>query len=379
MTGEKKEEKKKCSYEILLYRYKCSREALSGDEHCIFHSKDIEGKKDKFNDAFWEEFERQKKCDKKYDFTGFVFPPGFSFKEVELGKADNTRINLMEAKITRADLRKADLMGVDLSRADLSGANLTGVSLIDVKLMEADLVGADLTKADLMGAKLFGAGLLNVKLIGADLTKADLMGDDLTKADLTKADLMGADLRMADLGGADLTEAKLLAVDLRGANLQRANFEKCDITKIKYDRTGSYKGIRILNCYGDPLFVRFAKDQEYLEAFKEKHPYWYKLWLIFADCGRSFLRWALWSILIALVFGFLFMAIGPKSFKPKPEGYTWFSFFYYSIVTFTTLGFGDITPIKWYTEILVTIEVIFGYIMMGGLISIFANILARRS
>ena len=82
---------------------------------------------------------------------------------------------------------------------------------------------------------------------------------------------------------------------------------------------------------------------------------------------------------IALFFALIYLAFGPNSFKLKPGGYTWFSFFYYSIVTFTTLGFGDITPIKWYTEILVTIEVILGYIMLGGLISILANKLARRS
>jgi hypothetical protein len=82
---------------------------------------------------------------------------------------------------------------------------------------------------------------------------------------------------------------------------------------------------------------------------------------------------------IAIFFAVLFLLIGPEQFKPKPEGYSWFSFFYYSIVTFTTLGFGDITPISWCTEILVTIEVILGYIMLGGLISILANKLARRS
>ena len=52
---------------------------------------------------------------------------------------------------------------------------------------------------------------------------------------------------------------------------------------------------------------------------------------------------------------------------------TWFTFYYYSIVTFTTLGFGDIVPKNILAEILVTIEVILGYIMLGGLISIFAT------
>jgi len=49
--------------------------------------------------------------------------------------------------------------------------------------------------------------------------------------------------------------------------------------------------------------------------------------------------------------------------------------------TFTTLGFGDITPNihSWRAQVIVTFEVVVGYVMLGGLISIFANILARRN
>ena len=49
------------------------------------------------------------------------------------------------------------------------------------------------------------------------------------------------------------------------------------------------------------------------------------------------------------------------------------------IVTFTTLGFGDVVAANTFARILVTLEVMFGYIMLGGLISIFANKLASRS
>lgn len=56
-----------------------------------------------------------------------------------------------------------------------------------------------------------------------------------------------------------------------------------------------------------------------------------------------------------------------------------FSPYYFSIVTFTTLGFGDVLPLNWIGEIVVTIEVILGYIMLGGLISILSDKLSRRS
>ena len=59
----------------------------------------------------------------------------------------------------------------------------------------------------------------------------------------------------------------------------------------------------------------------------------------------------------------------------------WFMPFYYSIVTFTTLGFGDVVPDfnNGLMQLCVTLEVISGYIMLGGLISILATKLARRA
>ena len=52
---------------------------------------------------------------------------------------------------------------------------------------------------------------------------------------------------------------------------------------------------------------------------------------------------------------------------------------YFSIVNFTTLGFSDIVAANWQARFWVTVEVILGYVMLGGLISIFANKFARRS
>jgi hypothetical protein len=58
-----------------------------------------------------------------------------------------------------------------------------------------------------------------------------------------------------------------------------------------------------------------------------------------------------------------------------------FDVLYFSVVTFTTLGFGDVTPLHGNSaaQAWIMAEVIFGYIMLGGLISIFANKLARRA
>jgi len=144
-----------------------------------------------------------------------------------------------------------------------------------------------------------------------------------------------------------------------------------------------------------PVFGRQIKDDIYLLDKNERNSntkgikgWWYRtlyfLWWLFADYGRSFGRWALWSLGFAIVFAFIYYSFYTDymlNFQTVyvSEGFPLFSFIYYSIVTFTTLGFGDIVPRTGWLQFWVMLEVILGYIMLGGLISILANKLARRS
>ena len=52
---------------------------------------------------------------------------------------------------------------------------------------------------------------------------------------------------------------------------------------------------------------------------------------------------------------------------------------YYSVVTLTTLGYGDVVPASIWAQLLAMVEVLLGYVMLGGLLSIFANKMARRA
>ena len=145
----------------------------------------------------------------------------------------------------------------------------------------------------------------------------------------------------------------------------------------------------------NPFFKRYVADQQFIRAFKERNPFWAQIWRWSSDYGRSLVLWALWSLLIAFSFSLLYMMPGPSWFpewlqERMPQFHqatgtdmgaplTFWKSFYFSIVTFTTLGFGDVVADNTLARILVTLEVIFGYIMLGGLISIFANKLASRS
>jgi hypothetical protein len=249
--------------------------------------------------------------------------------------------------------------------------------------------GEEGKQADLSNTILDGKEMEHVNLEGADLrkavfSKANLIGANLAEADLRKADLHGADLRSAHLMGANFQEAFLGEANLRKAYLHRANFEKSDVIRVKFSR-GRYKylGINTTGCFGSQQFKRFAQDQSFLDELligniRQKILYW--TWLIFADRGRTPWFWMGWSAFFPLGFALVFYYhLGSSAFDLEHLCWNLNSMIYYGVVTFTTLGFGDIKPLTNETALWVMAEVILGYIMLGGLISILATIIARRS
>jgi voltage-gated potassium channel Kch len=117
----------------------------------------------------------------------------------------------------------------------------------------------------------------------------------------------------------------------------------------------------------------------------------YSLWKLLSNYGTNLQRWMISSAVIIFIFGLLFaqynISLGDSGFahfltalKPsvKINGVdSWFSSFYYSTITFTTLGYGDITPSDTSGQVFSVLEVLVGYIMLGGLVSILAKKIVR--
>lgn len=145
----------------------------------------------------------------------------------------------------------------------------------------------------------------------------------------------------------------------------------------------------------NPFFKRYVADQQFIRAFNQANPVLARLWRWSSDYGRSLALWASWSTLFVFLFAIAYRFPFPSwmslwlvdltpHFHQTTGAYigqplTFWDCFYFSVVTFTTLGFGDVVADNTAARFLVTLEVIFGYVMLGGLISIFANKLASRS
>ncbi len=422
----------------------CGR-PLYDNKHCIFHSED-KRKGRKFIEEFWKEYESQKKTENPFNFRGFVFPRVFDFMKKEFKKG----VSFVKSKfLGDTNFSNVSFLGdVLFSGAKFSGGDLfrytkfTGLAFFD--------------SATFSGASLFDSATFS----GTTSFDSATFSGETTFISATFSG--ETTFRSATFSGAALfNSAKFSGVSSFNsatfsgyANFKDANFSSNadfndtiiqDVSKINmydtyfYNVSGLFEfiekndkvfkklrkisktlkteflpknfklilGERVTAKY--PVQSRQIKDDMYLLDKKERiskmhgikgiwHRSFFLLWWLFANYGRSFKKWAIWSIGFAFFFGLIYTPcfdflpdwwidlcnkIGPqfeqtsKAFSGQPPGF--WSSLYFSIVTFTTLGFGDIVAANITARILVTIEVILGYIMLGGLISILANKLARRS
>jgi hypothetical protein len=79
-------------------------------------------------------------------------------------------------------------------------------------------------------------------------------------------------------------------------------------------------------------------------------------------------------VLLILLFAWIYSKVGMQF----ESGAGWIPHLYFSVVTLTTLGYGDIVPVSSTARVVAMIEVTMGYLLLGGLLSIFANKMARR-
>ena len=169
---------------------------------------------------------------------------------------------------------------------------------------------------------------------------------------------------------------------------------KAKLSRKQHRPTEFYLDSRHIDEVANPFFKRYVADQQFIRAFNQANPILAKLWRWSSDYGRSLTLWASWSLFIAFLFALAYMPL--RTWMPtwmqdwtphfhqttgaySGEPLTFWNCFYFSVVTFTTLGFGDVVADNAAARLLVTLEVIFGYLMLGGLISIFSNKLASRS
>lgn len=344
---------------------------------------------------------------------------------IDLWKADLIGADFENADVSHGnfgynDFTQSDLTNADFSEARLEWVDMSEMDLQNVTLSEVDLSGSNLSKANLERSQLSESTLHRANLSGAILYQANLEGARLEYANLT-----GADLRTADITGAYLYQALLSNGRIDDHTLiddvciyETDEVEPVDSSADKFDAAAwVYRSLEAL--YEDNAMVEQAREYHVLKEESLRKSYWAdwnnldelegladvtKKWnlpkAVIYEANRLISRhsdspYRVIAVSLIVILGSSLLypfagielassnviswsdAISTSSGPIVAAGQLLGVFadsIYFSTVTFTTLGYGDVRPIgmgRW----LATIESFIGPLLMALLVFV----LGRRT
>ena len=264
--------------------------------------------------------------------------------------------------------------------------------------------GFQLRYASLEGLKLSNSR--NRDLRRANLFRANLQGASLFNVDLRSSELLKANLAGANLNEALLQDAELLGVNLDGARLDRVEWgEHCinEQQAIQAERDGNrdesrkkfkeaeevYRTLRrVYAARAEPRRsgVFFRREMTILRRLMplwSGNRAWSKLVDLTCAYGESPPRVIVSALVLNLacaVWYFLFGVNGPEGpvkFNPVAGLETnvehFFECVYYSVVTFTTLGYSDEARQSWVIRPVASAQAFIGAFMMALFILVFSK------
>ncbi|SON50446.1 ion channel [Vibrio tapetis] len=275
-----------------------------------------------------------------------------------------------------------------------SGKPLDGFQLARTKLNDINLVNR--------GSKA-GYRCRNVDFYRADLSDAHFFGLDLRGTSLMKASLSGGNLHCAqmegcNLLGTDFTRARLENV-VWGKELEQEKRAEEVLKKGDKKKAVSYfqeaeevaRAIR-KQCEKEGLFETagsfFKKEMKFrryqMPLFSTKRII-SRLVDLFCGYGESPMRVVLFSMFLIWICSVAYFFLGTtasNTYTVQEHGYFYahaFEFFnavYFSVVTFTTLGYGDISPIG-FARFVAAFEAFMGSFTMALFVVVFVKKMTR--
>jgi uncharacterized protein YjbI with pentapeptide repeats len=338
----------------------------------------------------------------RLDFNNANFN-GVDFTDCVLASVNFTHADLSGSKLHRTDFGGSNLSGVDFRGADIhethfGGTELIGANFYDLDVRSAGFGGATMEEIILESSEMQGLDLSNRDLSGANLKNANLTDTNLRGTDLQGADLEGAVVENTDLREADLTDAKTYQTYFHNIRLNRETIlsDPC-----VYDKNNEYqKAIRVYREYQQILKNNSLPDSARRFRVLEKHTkkdqctsFWTKkgkqissaIWLY----GESWKRVLATTVLVISSYSIFYTYLGIGRAERLPDSLTIFEMnigipdlietfltgLYFSILTFSTMGYGDLQPSGFIMKFLAGSEALLGGLLLAALVFV----LGRRA
>jgi hypothetical protein len=272
-------------------------------------------------------------------------------------------------------LSRKDIEAIIKEGGSLAGFDLQGADLQEMHLVGMDLSGANLSRANLSKAHLYGANLQ-----GANLFKANLAGANLNSTNLRDCNLLGASLDETRLNDVILNKKFLVINEVEAREARKRGDHEAEREKLAEARDVYRLLKRALDGQASSrdvgiLFAREMTVTRKLMPLYSPHRLWLKLTDLSFGYGERISR-IIASILViiltsALLYGFEGLRYGDGIIiygSGEPFLDTLGNLIYFSTVVFTTVGFGDITPIGPVNKLIMMLEAFSSILYMAMLI-----------
>ena len=241
------------------------------------------------------------------------------------------------------------LRGIDLSRAQLSGVDLVN---------HHSKQGYDLSHVDLYHANLCGAHMFNINLCNASIMKADCRDANFNCANFEKTNLLG--VKWAGSKFENVTIGAKVKQELDAKQALKEG-KQADSNDYLQQAEEIYRDLRkhaeqegIFTLSGFFIHKELTMRRLQLPRYSAKR-FLSKLVDVFCGYGEAPLRIIGLSVVIIFICAVLYSFTGlnyqgtihqVSSYNSVEENISLlFSSIYFSVVTFTTLGYGDFNPI----------------------------------
>ncbi len=276
-----------------------------------------------------------------------------------------------------------------------AGGMLHGISLKNANLKNLNLVrrgckqGFDLTGADLYRANLQGAHLFNTILIRASLMKADLSYANIHCAHLEECNLLGVKLHETKIEhiktGKTLTQEKQAELLEKEGDTARVIdlYEQAEEIYRSLRKTSEQQGLFTLS---GPYLRKELTMRRFQEPYFSFNRLTSKIVDLFCGYGEDPLRVVAFSWLLIFISAIMYFFAGLRfagvdqvfsidtSFQDNVIFF--FECIYYSVVTFTTLGYGDFIPIG-FSRVIAALEAFTGSFTIALFVVVFVKKMTR--
>ena len=276
-----------------------------------------------------------------------------------------------------------------------SGGMMHGLCLKQANLENLNLVkrghrqGFDLTGSDLYRANLQNAHLFNVVLIRASLMKADLAYANLHCAHLEECNLLGVKfnetkIEHIKIGRTIIQEQRATELEAQGEYKKALeHYEEAEEVYRNLRKASENQGLFTLS---GPYLRKELTMRRFQEPLYSVKRFYSKTVDLFCGYGEDPLRVVFFSWLLIVVSSLFYYVFGLR-FAGEYQAFSlqnsfadnlvfFFECLYYSVVTFTTLGYGDFIPVG-FSRLVAALEAFTGSFTIALFVVVFVKKMTR--